>query len=737
MKTIFRRYILALAAVASCLPAMADEGMWMINAINAALEKKMQERGLQLSACEIYNADAEGAAISDAIVSLEFSCTGSIISDQGLLITNHHCAYSDVFGLSTEGHNYLEDGFWAMESGEEIPVTGKKALFLKKVIDVTEEAEAMIEKAKSENRPLGTRKLGYLLEKKYSSESGLEAWFSSMWKGSRYYIALYKVYSDVRLVAAPPVSMAAFGGDIDNWEWPQHKCDFAMYRIYTAPDGSPAEYSAENIPLRPEKKLKISLGGYQPGDFTMVIGFPGRTDRYSSSFNVDFKERVSLPISNMIRAGQMDIVNRWMNADPSLRLKYSDYYFGLSNVQELNEGEVLCYGRFCTSAYRKCQEGKMKEWIGSCPERQNRWCNLTGQMSETYARTEDIRRNAVVFRETIVRGTNIARFATRINSLKNSRDNSAIQERLSGILDGIRKGYGKYDMRVEKDLFGYAFEKYYTGIAPEWLGEYQRSLVSGIAAASGKEYIGQLHAMADSIWNSSFITSPERFETFAGQGHTLDEYMQDPLLRFLGDVKITDFNLAKEKVEGDHDIVSLEKEYTHALYCMREDFGMEQYPDANSTMRITYGTVGTIEPYDAVQCSWQSTASGILEKADSSSYEFSIGEKERQLLESNDWGSWGAIRRIRDSRNNNRIQRYMPVDFLTDNDITGGNSGSPVLNARGELIGLAFDGNKESLASDAMYVDGYNKCVCVDIRFILWTLDRYAGMDRIIAELGL
>lgn len=728
-----KKNIIAAVSFLLCVAANADEGMWMIHAIDSALEKKMHERGLTLSARDIYDADAEGATLSDAVVSLEFSCTGSIISDNGLLITNHHCAYSDVFGISTTEHNYLEDGFWAMDSAQERCIPGKKALFLKKVIDITDEVEKFIEKSNASGSVVGMRKLGYIMEKKYSSEYGLEAWFSSMWKGSRYYIALYQVFEDVRLVAAPPVSMAAFGGDIDNWEWPQHKCDFAMYRVYTAPDGSPAQYSDKNIPLQPKAKLNISLDGYMPGDFTMVIGFPGRTDRYSSSFSVDFSERVSLPVSNEIRANQMSIVNRWMNADPSIRLKYSDYYFGLSNIQELNEGQVQCYGRFRTVKYRQLQEREMQEWIDGSPERQQKWGSLMETIKEKNRKTEDIRRNTVIYRETIVRGTNMARYATRITSLKNSRDTNSIAARIYGILGSIRDSYDKYDMRVEKELFRYAFVKYYTDIDREWLGAYQASLISGGAPELSAN---RLQTIADSLWDSSFITDPSRFEEFTAGNPSLNEYMKDPVLRFLGEVKITDFNKVKGMILGDADLAALEKEYAHVLYRMRKEQGVAQYPDANSTMRITYGTVGGIEPYDAVMCSWQSTTCGLIEKHNPSSYEFCLNDCQKKLLETGDWGRWGAIRRIRDSRKNNVIQRYMPVDFLTDNDITGGNSGSPVLNARGELIGLAFDGNKESLASDAMFTEGYNKCVCVDIRFILWTLDRYAGMNRILTELG-
>ena len=324
----------------------ADEGMWMINAISEALEKKMQERGLRLSSGEIYNADAEGATLADAVVSLDFACTGSIISHQGLLITNHHCAYSDIHAMSTPDRNFLEEGFWAMKSSEERHVPGKKAWFLKKVLDVTEEVSAMVSEARAAGRQPGFRKLSWEIERRYRESTGLEASLSSMWGGSKYYLALYKVYSDVRLVAAPPVSIAAFGGDTDNWEWPQHKCDFAMYRVYTAPDGSPAGYSEDNVPMVPDAVLDISLDGYRPGDFTMVIGYPGSTDRYSSSYKVQHAIDVTLPVTNEIRGRQMDIIRAHMESSPDVRLGYSDYYFSLSNVQELNEGEWQCYRRF-------------------------------------------------------------------------------------------------------------------------------------------------------------------------------------------------------------------------------------------------------------------------------------------------------------------------------------------------------------------------------------------------------
>ena len=741
----------------------ADEGMWMVNAISEALEKKMQERGLRLSSGEIYNADAEGATLADAVVSLDFACTGSIISHQGLLITNHHCAYSDIHAMSTPDRNFLEEGFWAMKSSEERHVPGKKAWFLKKVLDVTEEVSAMVSEARAAGRQPGFRKLSWEIERRYRESTGLEASLSSMWGGSKYYLALYKVYSDVRLVAAPPVSIAAFGGDTDNWEWPQHKCDFAMYRVYTAPDGSPAGYSEDNVPMVPDAVLDISLDGYRPGDFTMVIGYPGSTDRYSSSYKVQHAIDVTLPVTNEIRGRQMDIIRAHMESSPDVRLGYSDYYFSLSNVQELNEGERQCYRRFHVPARKAAIERDMQSWIDSSALRSSEWGGLLKTLEHKYAVTAGIERNIAVYRETIVRGTRLARTCYRLNMLKNEvlKSRGIVPHRaidslppsdaeteccmtylfagkdfpsVAGLLE---RDYEGLDMHLERALFRYAMEKYYTDVDSSLWGAYQRSLFSRhIRSDQGFD------ALCSEVWDCSFLTDTSRLNAFMSEQHTVDEYLADPFYRFMQDVRIADLNRISADIEGKPTIASLDVEYERALYGMRLDRGIAQYPDANSTMRITYGTVGPLEPYDGIVCSWRSTSDGILEKYNPDIYEYRLDARQKSLLEEAGWGKWfsredfsGTGAALPAGHDPGSLPMY--VDFLTDNDITGGNSGSPVLDADGRLIGLAFDGNKESLASDSWYSSGYNKCVCVDIRYVLWVLDRYAGMDRILEELGL
>jgi len=753
MKTARYIGICLLAAVLGSWKASADEGMWLIHTINAALEKKMQERGLELSAGEIYNADAPGAGVADAIVSMEFGCTGSMISENGLLITNHHCAYGDVHALSTPEHNYLEEGFWAMRSDEEINIKDKSVWFLKKVIDVTEEVEELKRQHEAEGKVLGSRKLSYVMERKYAKDTDLEPWFASMWSGSKYYIALYKVYKDVRLVAAPPVSSAAFGGDIDNWEWPQHKCDFAMYRVYTAPDGSPAEYSKENVPYRPERILPISLEGYKEGDYTMILGYPGRTNRYSTSFETRFNESLKLPISNGLRGKQMDIINGWMNQDPDIRLKYSDYFFSLSNVQELYSGEVLCYGRFNVADRKAELEKELQEWIDASPERKSRWGDLLPRLEKAYTDVRDAERNIGYYRETLIRGTRLTRIigktrqyrdqVLKINKIKPTKKAEMVNGALTptkgpseaevkcfntflfkgkdipSVTEGLLKEYQNIDLRVEKDLFRFCVESFLENVDSDMIGAFHKELLDRY----GRDY----DAIAGYLWDNSFLTDMTRLNTFLDTEHTVSEYLADPFFRFFDDVEILTFNNRIQEAEGENDRTELDREFVHALYQMREDKGIPQYPDANSTMRITYGTVRPVEPYDGVFCDWKSTAKGMIEKYDPASYEFNLSDRQYLLYKQGDWGRWGC----------GPDGKTMYVNFLTDNDITGGNSGSPVLNSKGELIGLAFDGNKESLANDMMCVDGYNMCVCVDIRYILWTLDRYAGMTRIIEELGL
>lgn len=672
--------------------AFADEGMWMIQDINEALEKNMRARGLKLAANEIYNDEAPGTAVSDAVVSIGFYCTGSVISDQGLIITNHHCAYSNIAKLSTPEHNYLEDGFWAMTSEEEIPIEGETVFFLKKVFDVTEEVKGIMKEFRANGKPFGIRKISAIMEKRYKEATGMECILSSMWAGEKYYMSVYKTYTDLRLVAAPPQSIGYFGGNQDNWTWPRHNCDFTIYRIYE--DGKP---------VTREKSLKISLAGYHPGSFAMVIGYPGRTNRYTSSAEINYQEKINLPISNAIRGGQMSIIRKWMDADPTVRMKYSEWFFSLSNIQENNDGMAKCFRRFWVKDEKIEQEKEMQKWIDAAPNRKAMWETLIPDLKAIYSETESVERDKVFFRETMFRGTFISRYMLRAGNV------SSVER----AKETLREGFAATDARVEKELLEYACKEYFENLEFSYFGKFQVKMLDRF----GDDY----KAMAEYIWNKSVISSLSRIDGI----QSVDEVKNDPLRRMLTDTPVTTFNNRKDQLEKRQRVNKLGKEYKKALYWMRLHKDVEQYPDANSTMRITYGTVGGLQPNDAVWYNWYTTPEGTLQKYNPDDHDYILKDRHKYLLEKGRWGRWGT--RV-DGR------RTMIVDFMTDNDITGGNSGSPVLNAKGELIGLAFDGNLESLASDASYTEGYNKCINTDIRYVMWVLDKYAGMKRIVKE---
>ena len=669
-----KRILLVAAALSISLSSFADEGMWMVNSIGQALVQNMQNEGCRLNAKDIY--DADNVSLSDAIVSLDFGCTGSMISEKGLLITNHHCAYADVHALSTPEHNYLEDGFSADFMDQEIYIPGKRAYFLQNVIDVTDEVEELIREETEEGRKFGMRHISAVIEERYNRQTGLNASLSHMWAGEKYYLALYKVYTDIRLVAAPPVSIAAFGGDFDNWEWPQHKCDFALYRIYAAPDGSPAPHSDSNVPWKPVRTLSISTEGYEQGSFAMVMGYPGKTDRYSSSAKVDNNQNIYYPILTEIRSGQMKIMMKWMNADPAIRLKYANSYFSLSNVQECQEGEMQCCRRFKVIKSKKAEERKFLKG------RENR--QIASDLACKYKAASKSQQNMVWYRETIAKGSKINLIAQRIRNNKKGLD-----------LDG---DYAEVDMRLERELFKFNVKSYLEHVDPEYWGPFQREVCEMFRK---DDKTVDYDALCDYLWTDERMTKDDR------------------VFKFLSDVLLGDFNARVSYDQGDTKILQRSYDYTHAMYKAKEAAGLLQYPDANSTMRLTYGTVSTFRR-GRVDVPWQTWSSEILAKENPGDHDFTLKDSWRSMLESA--GADG---------------KGIPVNFLTDNDITGGNSGSPVLNADGEIIGLAFDGNKESLAGNVYWTEGWCKTISVDIRFVLWTIRNYLKMDNIMKEIAL
>ena len=670
-----KKWMLSLLLALCVLPgARADEGMWLVQCLNQALEKNMKARGLKMGAREIYNEEAGG--LSDAVVSLGFYCSGSMISPEGLLITNHHCAYSDVAALSTPEHNYLEDGFWAKTRADEIPLRGKEFFFLKKVLDVTEEVEALIQDLKAKGQPHGSRRISSVLEKKYSQEYGMEASLATMWSGVRYYLCLYKKYTDIRLVGAPPVTVAAFGGDEDNWEWPQHKADFALYRIYD-----------NGEPLHPSRYLTVSRKGYKEGDFAMVMGYPGSTSRYASAAEMNQEINVERPVGNYLRDRQMDILRKWMDADPAIRMKYSNAFFNLSNVAELEKGEGECMKRFGVIERRRLQEQGMRE----AGEENAR---LLDGLNAVYQANSPIERLKVYYRETLIRSTMLGQTLMRMGGA--ARIGVEQQRKL------LAQGLAATDPRVEKEMLTYSIQEFLTHMDSAFFKPIHREMVQRF----GTDY----SAMAQWLWDGSCVAGFGDIPDTAVVARFNGPIADDLLYRYIRDLNIQDLN-QREDLAGQND---LRRRYTRARYHYLDAQGVVQYPDANSTMRLSYGRVLPLRPRDGVYAHWQSTARGLREKYVPAKYDFCYPDRFKYVLPPPDF----------------------PVNFLTDLDITGGNSGSPVMNGKGELIGLAFDGNKESLSSNYESVPGYNMCVCVDIRYVMWVIQHLGCQDYVLREIG-
>lgn len=718
-------FCLLLAVVLLGGEVRADEGMWMVQHLEKVYPQ-LRQRGVKLPLHEIYNEQDGGVAA--AVVTLDGGMgTGSMISEEGLMITNHHVAYSDICDLSTVQRNYLEEGFWARSRAEEIPIRGKSVHFLRKVVDVTAEADSIVRDIQSRGKwgMMSMRKVVSSIEKKYARTTDCEVACVPMWHGKKTYLYYYDVYRDVRLVAAPPRDIAAFGGDFDNWTWPQHKGDFTIYRIYATPEGRPAKYSAENVPLRPRRVLTVSTRGVSDGDYAMVIGYPGRTQRYSSSYAIAEKQNVTNPIVVKNRHERMDILRHHMERDPEVRVKYADAFFSLSNFADYAKWENICLHRFGVADKRRAEEREMQMWVEADADRKAKYGDVLSMLQRSYAMRREAQTNLNYFRETWLGPSVPILVANRVNShilkMRRTRRTELLPEdketrslyRFSSRLEG------GYDATTELDLMKRLTRNFTAHVPRKMWGKGFEEMYD----AAG----GDVERMMEQAFKASFCSSAERYKAFLSEKRSIDELLADPLVKLAASVKTINFTgavMASDKRSAGCDLHVCERRYSDMLYDYRASQGVVQYPNANSTMRLSYGRVKDLHPYDGVWMSSRSTVEGYLEKWNPAQYEWTMSDRMRELIAAKEWGRWGE-----------KGQLY--VNFITDNDITGGNSGSPVLNARGELIGLAFDGNRESMAGGVWFHPELSRTVCVDIRFVMWVLEKYAGADDLIAEMRL
>ena len=694
----------------------ADEGMWIPLLINKNIVE-MQEMGLKLSAQDIY--DVNNSSMKDAIIIFGGGCTGEIISPEGLILTNHHCGYGSIQKVSTPEANYLDDGFWAMNKGEEIPVTGLKVQFLDHMRDVSEKVlDGTTPDMTPDERAEIIRKNSGYIEDFATKDTHFNARVTSFFGGNEYYLFVYETFTDIRLVGAPPESIGKFGADTDNWMWPRHTGDFSMFRVYTSPDGKPAEYSEENVPLKSKHFLPVNIAGVEKNDFAMIMGYPGGTDRFLSSFGID----LAINSTNMtvvdIRAEKLAKMREGMDADEAVRLQYASKFARTANYWKYFIGQTKGLKRLKVKEKKQKEEAEFQNWLNKNPKAKMKYGESLVLIEEAYDTKGEYDLANTYFREAVYRGPEILGFAYRFNNLnKLLNDKEATDEKINETvarLKGSADGYFKdYNLSIDKNIFASMMKMYHKNVPLDQQPAYLLKM--------DKKFKGDYNKYADYVYGKSIFTSKDKVDAFLANPNK-KKLAKDPAM-----VAVKEFFTSYREMQAKLKEANEKLAVGHRLYIagLREMNPDRNYaPDANFTMRLTYGTVQDYYPEDAIHYEYFTTMDGIMEKEDPSNWEFIVPAKLKELYEAKDYGQYGE-------------DGVMKVCFLTTHDITGGNSGSPVINANGELIGLAFDGNWEAMSGDIAFEPELQRTINVDIRYVMFIVDKFAGATNLIDEMTL
>ena len=697
-------------------PVRADEGMWLLPLLEKMNSGRMTELGFEITPQEIY--DLNNTTLKDAIVIFGNGCTGEIVSDQGLVFTNHHCGYASIQQLSSVEHNYLKDGFWAMNTNEELYAEGLTVSFLESFTDVTDQVEKALKKSKTqEDKAKALDKLQDKLCKKAGCDDKfIVGQLTSFYGGNTYYFIVYKIFRDIRLVGTPPSSIGKFGADTDNWMWPRHTGDFSIFRVYADKDNNPAEYSEDNVPYSPERHLKISLAGYEEGSPAMIMGYPGTTNRFMTASELgETSERNDVAIK--VRTVRQDVLMADMQADPKIMIQYASKYAGSSNGWKKWIGMNETFAKLGVQERRAEEEKAFTEWVNAGgQERIDRYGSALKNIDEAVAGRKADNLLLTYIRESVgsIELVNAAAYGNMVKKAFEIKDQEEKDARLASLKAGLENFYKDYSMPTDKKVAVAMISLLKENIPAEELPSFYKEIDSCFG--------GDVNAFVENLYAESVYTSQDKVMAAVDAGD-VTVLTEDPANKVLVSY-IESYNPHQQAFNKySAQFAQGKKDYIAGTLEMRE--GEAIYPDANFTMRLTFGQVLPYYPRDAVFYNYYTTLDGVMEKEDPSNWEFEVPEKLKELWRNQDFGRYAL--------DNGK----MPLAFISNLDITGGNSGSPIMNGRGELIGLAFDGNWESMSGDIIFEPELQRCISVDIRYVLFIIEKYGEAHNLIDELDI